>query len=217
MSATPLLEVTDVKKQFGGLAAVGGVSLKVNQGQILGIIGPNGAGKTTLFNLISGHLNVSAGKIAIKGEDVTQSGPASRALNGLGRTFQIVRPIPSLTVLENVMVGAFSSHRNRKAAEKHAWETLERVELSHRALMSAKSLTLADRKRLEVARLVLALADEPGNAGRSADVVALQRFVDGVQPLGLDPQRFKLFCGNHFLSPKPAGMTSFLWSCDAPK
>jgi branched-chain amino acid transport system ATP-binding protein len=176
MSTTPLLEVSNATKQFGGLAAVGGVSLKVRTGEIMGIIGPNGAGKTTLFNLISGHLDVTAGKIAINGEDVTNTGPAHRANSGLGRTFQIVRPIQSLTVLENVMVGAFASHRNRKDAEKHAWETLERVELTHRALVSAKSLTLADRKRLEVARAV---------AGKT-ELLMLDEVMAGLNPTEAD-------------------------------
>ena len=176
MINAPLLEVSNVTKQFGGLAAVGGVSLKVRKGEILGIIGPNGAGKTTLFNLISGHLDVTAGKVEIKGEDVTNVGPARRAINGLGRTFQIVRPIPSLTVLENVMVGAFASHRDRKSAERHAWETLERVELTHRALVSAKSLTLADRKRLEVARAV---------AGRT-ELLMLDEVMAGLNPTEAD-------------------------------
>jgi len=176
MSTTPLLEVSNATKQFGGLAAVGGVSLQVRKGEIMGIIGPNGAGKTTLFNLISGHLDVTAGKIAINGEDVTNVGPARRASSGLGRTFQIVRPIQSLTVLENVMVGAFASHRNRKHAEKHAWETLERVELTHRALVSAKSLTLADRKRLEVARAV---------AGKT-ELLMLDEVMAGLNPTEAD-------------------------------
>lgn len=176
MNTSPLLEVSNVTKYFGGLAAVGGVSLKVNQGEIMGIIGPNGAGKTTLFNLISGHLNVTAGQVSIKGEDVTNTGPAKRAISGLGRTFQIVRPIQSLTVLENVMVGAFASHRDRRHAEKHAWETLERVELAHRALVSAKSLTLADRKRLEVARAV---------AGRT-ELLMLDEVMAGLNPTEAD-------------------------------
>ncbi len=176
MTTAPLLEVSNVTKQFGGLAAVGGVSLKVKQGEIMGIIGPNGAGKTTLFNLISGHLISTSGKVEIKGEDVTNVGPARRAIGGLGRTFQIVRPIQSLTVLENVMVGAFATHRNRKRAEKHAWETLERVELTHRALVSAKSLTLADRKRLEVARAV---------AGRT-ELLMLDEVMAGLNPTEAD-------------------------------
>ena len=176
MSDTPLLEVSNVTKQFGGLAAVGGVSLKVRKGEIMGIIGPNGAGKTTLFNLISGHLDVTAGKVLVNGKDVTGVGPASRANSGLGRTFQIVRPIPSLTVLENVMVGAFASHRDRRRAEKHAWETLERVELTHRALVSSKSLTLADRKRLEVARAV---------AGKT-ELLMLDEVMAGLNPTEAD-------------------------------
>lgn len=150
----PLLRVENVERRFGGLVAVKGVSLEVRPGEIVGIIGPNGAGKTTLFNTISGHLRVSSGKIFINGLDVTSDGAYKRANKGLGRTFQVVRPISSFTVLENVMIGAFAVFRNRKDAERHAWRTLERVELVHRAMVLASSLTLADRKRLEVARAI---------------------------------------------------------------
>lgn len=147
-----LLECRAVSRSFGGLKAVDGVSLQVNRGQILGIIGPNGAGKTTLFNLISGQLPPTAGSIIFNGEDVTSKPAHARARRGMGRTFQIVHPIGSLTVLENVMIGAFGAYPRRRAAERRAAEILDRVELSHRAASIAADLTLADRKRLEVAR-----------------------------------------------------------------
>ena len=150
----PLLSVSEVSRRFGGLVAVSDVSFEVRAGEIAGVIGPNGAGKTTLFNVVSGHLRSSSGNVLIKGRDVTQLGAHQRARLGLGRTFQIVHPIHSLTVLENVMVGAFARHRRRRDAERRAWEVLEQVELSHRGRASAGALTLADRKRLEVARAV---------------------------------------------------------------
>jgi branched-chain amino acid transport system ATP-binding protein len=168
----PLLKVEGVQRRFGGLVAVSNVNLEVKKGEIVGIIGPNGAGKTTLFNVISGHLKASAGAIAVNGTDVTAEPASKRARRGLGRTFQIVRPIPSLTVLENVMVGAFAAERHRVRAAERAWETLERVELAHRAHMSAGSLTLADRKRLEVARAV---------AGRT-ELLMLDEVMAGLNP-----------------------------------
>ena len=154
VSKDPLLAVGNVTKRFGGLIAVSNVSFAVRAGEIVGIIGPNGAGKTTLFNCVSGHLRASEGTVHVNGEDVSRSAAHHRARLGLGRTFQIVHPIRSLTVLENVMVGAFSLHRNRNRAETRAWEVLEKVEMAHRANVSAGALTLADRKRLEVARAV---------------------------------------------------------------
>ncbi len=154
LDVAPLLSVEHVTKQFGGLTAVSDVSFAVRTGEIVGIIGPNGAGKTTLFNCVSGHLRATEGAVHVNGEDVSRSPAHHRARLGLGRTFQIVHPITSLTVLENVMVGAFSQHRNRNRVERRAWEVLEKVELQHRAHISAGALTLADRKRLEVARAV---------------------------------------------------------------
>jgi branched-chain amino acid transport system ATP-binding protein len=153
-NGTPLLAVEKVTKRFGGLTAVSDISFAVRTGEIVGIIGPNGAGKTTLFNCVSGHLRATEGTIHVNGEDVSQSAAHHRARAGLGRTFQIVHPIKSLTVIENVMVGAFAQHRNRNKAEHRAWDVLEKVELAHRAHISAGALTLADRKRLEVARAV---------------------------------------------------------------
>jgi branched-chain amino acid transport system ATP-binding protein len=153
-NGTTLLTVENVTKRFGGLTAVSDISFTVRTGEIVGIIGPNGAGKTTLFNCVSGHLRATEGTVRVNGEDVSRSPAHHRARAGLGRTFQIVHPIKSLTVLENVMVGAFSEHRNRNKAEHRAWDVLERVELAHRAHISAGALTLADRKRLEVARAV---------------------------------------------------------------
>jgi branched-chain amino acid transport system ATP-binding protein len=152
--SVPLLSVDKVTRRFGGLTAVSEVSLEVHDGEIMGIIGPNGAGKTTLFNVISGHLRASAGTVSINGRVVTQLPAYLRARLGLGRTFQIVHTIHSLTVLENVMVGAFARHPSRRRAEQRAWEILEQVEIVDRARVSAGALTLADRKRLEVARAV---------------------------------------------------------------
>ena len=147
-----ILECRGVGKNYGGLKAVSGVNIAARRGEILGIIGPNGAGKTTLFNIISGHTPASAGTIEFNGMDVTRKPAHTRARLGMGRTFQIVRPIPSLSVLENVMVGAFHAYPSREGAAQQALRVLERVELVDKAASKAGDLTLAGRKRLEIAR-----------------------------------------------------------------
>ena len=153
-----LLEVADVRKRFGGLQAVSGVSLDVAPGEIVGLIGPNGAGKTTLFHLISGFLAPDAGDVRFDGASTRGLRPHEVCRRGLARTFQIVKPFPGLTVLENVRVGALARTRPFGAATRKAREVLALVGLEDRADRTARGLTLADRKRLELAR---ALATEP--------------------------------------------------------
>lgn len=153
-----VLQLSQLSKNFGGLAAVNEVSFTVGAGEIVGLIGPNGAGKTTLFNVINGYLPPSGGRVVYAGRDVTGSPPHRMAALGMGRTFQIVRPFPRLSVLENVLVGAFLRHSERRAAERKAWEVLDFVGLTDAAQRPAASLTLAGRKRIEVGR---ALALEP--------------------------------------------------------
>jgi branched-chain amino acid transport system ATP-binding protein len=152
LQSDTILECRGVGKSYGGLRAVSDVSLSVRRGEILGIIGPNGAGKTTLFSVISGHVPASTGTIILNSVDVTRKPAYVRARMGMGRTFQIVRPIPSLTVLEDVMIGAFAAYRSRDAAARRAVDVLDQVELSDRAGAMAGDLTLAGRKRLEIAR-----------------------------------------------------------------
>lgn len=147
-----ILDCRAVGKTYGGLKAVSDVNIQARRGEILGIIGPNGAGKTTLFNIISGHVGSSTGSIRFNGADITRTPAHTRARLGMGRTFQIVRPIRSLSVLENVMIGAFHAYPTREAAACQALRVLERVELIDRAKSMAGDLTLAGRKRLEVAR-----------------------------------------------------------------
>lgn len=153
-----LLQITDVTKAFGGLVAVSGAGLDVGEGEILGLIGPNGAGKTTLFNIISGEIQPDTGSITFNGNDITGLKPHTIAHRGLVRTFQIVKPFAKLSVVENVMVGAFINTSDVEQAESRAREVIEFVDLGSHADQPAANLTTASRKRLELAR---ALATRP--------------------------------------------------------
>lgn len=154
----PLLEVRGLTKRFGGLQAVRDVSFQMADGELVGLIGPNGAGKTTVFAMLSGFLRPDAGEIRLHGRSVVGLRPHQIAALGVARTFQLVRPFPRLTVLDNVMVGALSRHPHPRRARARAEEVLAQVGLAARWDQPAASLTLADRKRLELAR---ALATEP--------------------------------------------------------
>jgi len=153
-----MLEVRAVTKRFGGLIAVRDASLAVTAGSITGLIGPNGAGKTTLFAIIAGFQAPTAGRVLFEGRDVTRDAAHIRAAKGLVRTFQIVQPFAGLTVLENIAVGAHLRHRARSDALAAARKVAEQVGLAVLGDRSAASLTVAGRKRLELAR---ALATEP--------------------------------------------------------
>lgn len=167
-----LLEVNGLTKQFSGLMAVKDVDFCVRTGEILGLIGPNGAGKTTLFNLISGFLKPTKGKISFKGKDIKGVTPPGVCRRGITRTFQIVKPLPQLTVLENVMVGAFSKISDAKEAKKLALDTLEFTGQIQYKDSLGSSLTLGMRKRLEVSR---ALATQP-------DLLLLDECMAGLNP-----------------------------------
>ena len=153
-----LLAIEGITKRFGGLLANKEVEFGVEQGAIVGLIGPNGAGKTTLFNCVTGFYRPDEGKVTFDGRDIT-GWPADRVCQaGIARTFQIVRPFAQMTVLENVMVGALLHHRDTAAARAAAAEVLDFTRLRPKQGMIAKNLTMADKKRLEVAR---ALATRP--------------------------------------------------------
>ncbi|MCC7106875.1 MAG: ABC transporter ATP-binding protein [Chloroflexi bacterium] len=152
----PLLEVQGLKKSFGGVAAVRGVDLQVEAGEILGLIGPNGAGKTTLFGLVSGFIKPDAGDARLDGASILGYRPDQLCKRGLVRTFQIVKPFGQLTVLQNVMVGALNCLSSGREARVYADEVLELVGLSGLRARPASNLTLANRKRLEVARALAA-------------------------------------------------------------
>ncbi|MGB7630060.1 MAG: ABC transporter ATP-binding protein [Candidatus Deferrimicrobium sp.] len=172
----PILVVDNVTKNFGGLTAVHEVSFQVRPKEIIGLIGPNGAGKTTLFNVISGYYAPSRGKVLFQGKDISGKTPYALAGRGIGRTFQVVKPFPGLSVLENVVIASFLRHPKRARAEEHAWKILEFTELTDRAHQSAASLTLAGRKRLEIGK---ALALEP-------TFLLLDEVVAGLNPTEVD-------------------------------
>ena len=153
-----LLAVSNVSKHFLGLRAVDDVTLSVKKGEILSIIGPNGAGKTTFFNLLTGQLAPTSGEVRLRGVAINRLAPHARARLGMGRTFQIAKPLIGLNALENVMIGAFLHHPALDAAREKAFAVLEKVGLAQHAGRRAGDLTLSERRRLEVAR---ALALEP--------------------------------------------------------
>jgi branched-chain amino acid transport system ATP-binding protein len=174
---TALLTLEHVSRRFGGLNAVDDVSIEASEGEILGLIGPNGAGKTTLINLITGVHPATSGRVLFEGQDITRSRPYQIARLGLARTFQIVQPFPHMTVVENVAAGAlFCGHAsNVDEAEAIARQHLAFTGLSDKADSPAASLTLALRKRLELAKSLamrprLLMLDEV-NAGLNASEI----------------------------------------------
>lgn len=152
------LTVTALTKRFGGLLALNEVSFSVASGEILALIGPNGAGKTTLFNCLTGFLKTDDGSVKFNGTDITNWPPHRICNLGIARTFQVVQVLQGMTVLENVLVGAYLRDSRTVAAEETAMEVLERVGMSKRADTLAVNLTLPEKKRLEVA---MSLATRP--------------------------------------------------------
>ncbi|HEY6348481.1 MAG TPA: ABC transporter ATP-binding protein [Candidatus Angelobacter sp.] len=167
-----ILELRKVSKRFGGLRAVKSVSFEMNQGEILFIIGPNGAGKTTVFNLISGFLRPDEGEIVFNGRKISRLAPHRSARLGIGRTFQIVKPLRNLSVLQNVMLGTFMHTGSLGKAQQEAAKILEFLQMSHLKDFPAQGLPLAALKRLEIAR---ALATRP-------KLVLLDEVVSGLTP-----------------------------------
>lgn len=180
--SSPLLEVVDVSRSFGGVRALDGVSLSVEEGEIVSIIGPNGAGKTTLFNVISGVLRPTSGDVRFQGRSIASWAPQRIAAAGIGRTYQVARPFGRLSVLENVTVGALAHARTLRAARAAALEVLSLVGLELLADRQAASLTLTQRKRLEVARALalrprLLLLDEVMAGLTPTETDAMAHFV----------------------------------------
>jgi len=180
-----LLEARDVTKAFGSFKAVDAASVTLEQGDILGLIGPNGAGKSTLFNCLTGDLLSTSGKVLFEGHDITALAPERRAQLGLARTFQVPLTFEGMSVLENVMIGAFLRSPHRAEAEAKARAVLERVGMSKLADTPARSLGTPGRKRLEIAR---ALATEPkvlllDEAMAGLTHVEVQRAIDLVRDI----------------------------------
>lgn len=171
-----LLSVDNVSKRFRGLVAVDRLGFEVPGGSIYAVIGPNGAGKTTLFNMIAGVHPADGGSITFAGERIDGLTPDRICRRGIGRTFQIVRPFPGLTVEDNVVVGALLHRRHVADARTHAHEVLRRLDLYDKRAQRASSLTLPDRKRLEVAR---ALATGP-------KLLLLDEVMAGLRPTETD-------------------------------
>ncbi len=168
------LEVIGVEKSFGGNKVLKGISFGVEEGETVGIVGPNGSGKTTLLNVIGGVIRQDRGRVLAFGKDISSRRPSERARLGIGRTFQITRLFSNLTALENVMI-ALHYGSSLPATKEKALEILEEVGLSHKAKDRASSLSLAQRKRLELAR---ALALQPR-------VLLLDEVFAGLNPVSI--------------------------------
>jgi branched-chain amino acid transport system ATP-binding protein len=186
----PLLEIDDLTVRFGGLTALSHVSFRVDAGEIVGLIGPNGAGKTTLFNVVTGLVRPTDGAVRFRGTPTTRL-PAFRiARLGLARTFQLVRILPSLSVVQNVRLGLdFVGRRRAAGSAEEAHRLLARVGLAERAGDEARALPLADRKRLEIARALatapaLLLLDEVLSGIRAAEARALMGLIREIRAEG---------------------------------
>ena len=153
-----LLETEALTVRFGGILANADISIGVNEGEILGLIGPNGAGKSTLFNLVAGTYRPTSGRVRFEGRDITRLPPAVRCKLGIARTFQVVKSFETMSVLENVVVGALVRFTSTRTAREEAYRVLEVTGLTPRAEANARDLTPPEKRRLEVAR---ALATQP--------------------------------------------------------
>jgi branched-chain amino acid transport system ATP-binding protein len=171
-----ILEITNLSKHFGGLTAVSSLDLSIAEGEILALIGPNGAGKSTVFNMVAGVYPPSEGEIRFQGGVIHKEKPWDRCRMGLARTFQIVKPFASKTVLENVMVGAYLRAHGTRKARQRAEEVLSTLALEDLRDRKAGSLTIADRKRLEIAK---ALATDP-------KLLLLDEVMAGLRPTEVD-------------------------------
>ena len=174
-----ILSIQDLQKSFGAVVVADATSFDVSEGEALGVLGPNGAGKTSLFNLITGTLRADGGRIGFAGRDITQTSAAQRCRQGIARSFQVPQPFGGMTVFENALVGATQGAGLRRSdAEAHALAVLEETGLLPKANVRAGTLTLLERKRLELARALsarpkLLLLDEIAGGLTDAECVAL--------------------------------------------
>lgn len=178
--STPIFESIELTKDFGGLRAVNDLSFKVQEGEIFGLIGPNGSGKTTVFNLINGYYPITSGHLHFQGKPLNGLPTWKICKLGIGRTFQVVKPLRRMTVLENVMTAAFNHTESVSKSRQKAMEVLEFCGIAHKSDALAKGLPLGHRKRLEIAR---ALATDPKLLLLDETMAGLtpQEQVDGVE------------------------------------
>ncbi|HEY54017.1 MAG TPA: ABC transporter ATP-binding protein [Caldilineae bacterium] len=199
MSENIILETQNVRREFGALVAVDDVSIQVQAHTFHSIIGPNGAGKTTLFNLLSGNLPVTGGKIYFKGQDITRLPVHHTAHLGIGRSFQITNIFPNLTVLENIRLAAqalgkdnfrfFNAASKFPVYEERAWEVIEQVGLTDQALLPARTLPHGGQRKLELGMLLapdpeVLLLDEPTAGMASEQVPELIALIESIQEVG---------------------------------
>ena len=190
IESAPLLEVRALSKRFGGLQAVRELSFSLREGEIISLIGPNGAGKTTVFGLLSGFHIPDGGEIRLRGRSLAGLRSHAICALGLARTFQIVRPFPRLSAIANVEVGALAREPHRPAARARARAVLEQVGLGAKMDQLAGSLTLAERKRLELARALatgpsLLLLDEVMAGLNAAETDRIVELVRGINRSGV--------------------------------
>lgn len=194
-----ILETQNLRREFGALVAVDDVSLKVKAGSLHAIIGPNGAGKTTFFNLLSGNLPPTSGRVLLRGKDITQLPLHKTVHMGIGRSFQITNIFPNLTVLENIRLAAqalgqdnfrlFRSHRAFAQYEVRAWEVIEQVGLVDEALFPARTLPHGAQRKLELGMILapdpeILLLDEPTAGMASEQVPELMALIQKIQAAG---------------------------------
>ena len=185
-----MLEANSITKRFGGLIAVNEASLSVRPGEIVALIGPNGAGKTTCFAMLSGFLKPDAGSVQFDGTDITGFKPHAICARGMVRTFQIVKPFAQLSVRENIAVGAHARITDRQAALDHASQIAERVGMSNLLEQQAASLTVAGRKRLELARALatgpkLLLLDEVMAGLNASEITGIVENIKAIRDSGV--------------------------------
>ena len=199
MESEIILETQNIRKQFGGLVAVDNVSIKVRKNSLHAIIGPNGAGKTTFFNLLSGNLEPTSGKVIYKGQDITHQ-PVHRTIHfGIGRSFQITNIFPNLTVFENIRLASqalgsdnfkfWQASSRFKKYEERTWNVIERVGLKDRAQTLARTLPHGDQRKLELGMILapdpeVLLLDEPTAGMASEQVPELIALIQGIQKEG---------------------------------
>jgi branched-chain amino acid transport system ATP-binding protein len=189
---TVVLSFENVSKSFGALKVTDGLTFSVEQGEALGILGPNGAGKTTVFNLITGGLAPDSGEIRFKGEDIARLAPHKRCRAGIGRSYQVALPFEGMTVFENLLVGAMygGELRTTREANERCVDLLDKTGLLEKANRIAGSLTLLDRKRLELARALatrpeLLLLDEIAGGLTEGEAHALVDLVNDIRAQGV--------------------------------